>query len=126
MEPGGAETLDPRGAPPDSRRPPDPDTQQANKRAPRGRPAVCDDATGRRRRRAACSYPQVERQAADRIHRLGQFRPIRVVRLTVAGTVEDRLLKLQEKKQLVFESTVGRSTEALARLTAEDLAFLFS
>ena len=68
----------------------------------------------------------MSRQAADRIHRLGQYRPIRVVRLTVAGTIEDRLLKLQEKKQLVFESTVGRSTDAATRLTADDLAFLFS
>lgn len=32
---------------------------------------------------------------------------------------------LQEKKLLVFESTVGRSTDALTKLTAEDLAFLF-
>ena len=69
--------------------------------------------------------PAVERQAADRIHRLGQFRPITVIRFVVSGTIEDRLLKLQEKKMLVFESTVGRSTDALSRLTAEDLAFLF-
>lgn len=57
--------------------------------------------------------------------RLGQYRPITVIRFVVTGTIEDRLLKLQEKKLLVFESTVGRSTEALTRLTAEDLAFLF-
>ncbi len=32
----------------------------------------------------------------------------------------------QEKKQLVFEGTVGRDVEALARLTEDDLRFLFS
>jgi DNA repair protein RAD16 len=33
---------------------------------------------------------------------------------------------LQEKKQLVFEGTVGRDVEALTRLTEDDLRFLFS
>jgi DNA repair protein RAD16 len=32
----------------------------------------------------------------------------------------------QEKKQLVFEGTVGRDVEALARLTEDDLRVLFS
>ena len=31
----------------------------------------------------------------------------------------------QEKKQLVFEGTVGRDVEALGRLTEDDLRFLF-
>ena len=31
----------------------------------------------------------------DRIHRLGQFKPIRVVRFVVEDTVEDRILRLQ-------------------------------
>ena len=34
-------------------------------------------------------------------------------------------LPLQEKKQLVFEGTVGRDMEALGRLTEDDLRFLF-
>lgn len=34
-------------------------------------------------------------------------------------------LCLQEKKQLVFEGTVGKDAEALGRLTEDDLRFLF-
>jgi len=45
---------------------------------------------------------------------------------SVAGTIEERILKLQDKKQLVFEGTVGRDAEALTRLTEDDLRFLFS
>jgi phosphatidylglycerophosphatase A len=45
---------------------------------------------------------------------------------TNAGTIEERILKLQDKKQLVFEGTVGRDAEALTRLTEDDLRFLFS
>ncbi|KAL1812900.1 hypothetical protein ACET3Z_022965 [Daucus carota] len=69
--------------------------------------------------------PAVERQAQDRIHRIGQFKPIRVVRFVIEGTIEERILKLQEKKELVFEGTVGGSAEALGKLTEADMRFLF-
>lgn len=45
--------------------------------------------------------PAVEQQAQDRIHRLGQFKPMRVTRFVIGSTIEERILKLQEKKQLV-------------------------
>ena len=56
-----------------------------------------------RRACCGCRNPAVEQQAQDRIHRLGQFRPIRVTRFVIKGSIEERILKLQEKKQLVFE-----------------------
>jgi DNA repair protein RAD16 len=67
----------------------------------------------------------VEQQAQDRIHRLGQYKPITTTRFVIAGTIEERILKLQDKKQAVFEGTVGRDAEALGRLTEDDLRFLF-
>ncbi|XP_022777033.1 ATP-dependent helicase rhp16 isoform X3 [Durio zibethinus] len=69
--------------------------------------------------------PAVERQAQDRIHRIGQCKPIRVVRFVIENTIEERILKLQEKKELVFEGTVGGSSEALGKLTEADMRFLF-
>jgi hypothetical protein len=39
--------------------------------------------------------PAVEYQAMDRIHRIGQFRPIEVVRFFIADSIEDRILRLQ-------------------------------
>ncbi|XP_073226604.1 ATP-dependent helicase rhp16 [Cicer arietinum] len=69
--------------------------------------------------------PAVERQAQDRIHRIGQYKPIRIVRFVIENTIEERILKLQEKKELVFEGTVGGSSEALGKLTVADLKFLF-
>ncbi|KAK4354101.1 hypothetical protein RND71_026295 [Anisodus tanguticus] len=47
--------------------------------------------------------PAVERQVQDRIHRIGQYKPIRIVRFVIENTIEERILKLQEKKELVFE-----------------------
>jgi DNA repair protein RAD16 len=69
--------------------------------------------------------PAVERQAQDRIHRIGQYKPIRIVRFVIQNTIEERILQLQEKKELVFEGTVGGSTEALGKLTEKDMRFLF-
>uniref|UniRef100_I1QB11 Uncharacterized protein n=1 Tax=Oryza glaberrima TaxID=4538 RepID=I1QB11_ORYGL len=69
--------------------------------------------------------PAVESQAQDRIHRIGQFKPIRSMRFVIKDTVEERILQLQEKKRLVFEGTVGDSPEAMSKLTEADLKFLF-
>ncbi|XP_071736737.1 DNA repair protein RAD16 [Rutidosis leptorrhynchoides] len=70
--------------------------------------------------------PAVEQQAQDRIHRIGQYKPIRVVRFIIENTIEERILNLQEKKKLVFEGTVGGSSEALGKLTEADMRFLFA
>ncbi|KAF7805789.1 DNA repair protein RAD16-like isoform X1 [Senna tora] len=69
--------------------------------------------------------PAVERQAQDRIHRIGQYKPIRIVRFVIENTIEERILKLQEKKELVFEGTIGGSADALGKLTEADMKFLF-
>ncbi|KAJ8424588.1 hypothetical protein Cgig2_022166 [Carnegiea gigantea] len=66
-----------------------------------------------------------ERQAMDRIHRIGQHKPIRIVRYVIENTMEERILKLLEKKELVFEGTIGGSSDALSKLTEADLKFLF-
>lgn len=70
--------------------------------------------------------PAAEYQAIDRAHRLGQQKPIRAVRFVVRNTVEERILRLQDKKRLVFEGTVGGDAAALGQLSEEDLRFLFS
>ncbi|KOO30433.1 ATP-dependent helicase rhp16-like protein [Chrysochromulina tobinii] len=70
--------------------------------------------------------PAAEYQAIDRAHRLGQHKPIRAVRFVVRNTVEERILRLQDKKRLVFEGTVGGDAKALGQLSEEDLRFLFS
>jgi len=70
--------------------------------------------------------PAAEMQAIDRTHRLGQFRPIRAVRFIAEGTVEERVLQLQEKKRLVFDGTVGRDAASLKMLTVDDMKSLFT
>lgn len=41
----------------------------------------------------------MEAQAQDRIHRLGQHKPIDVTRFVIGGTIEERILKLQARSR---------------------------
>jgi DNA repair protein RAD16 len=70
--------------------------------------------------------PAAEAQAIDRTHRLGQHRPIRAVRFIAEGTVEERVLQLQEKKRMVFDGTVGRDAGSLKALSVTDMKALFT
>lgn len=60
----------------------------------------------------------------DRIHRLGQNRPVTVTRLIIENSIESRILELQEKKTAMTSSTLGDDAAAMGRLTAQDLEFL--
>ncbi|OAA70522.1 SNF2 family helicase/ATPase [Cordyceps fumosorosea ARSEF 2679] len=50
--------------------------------------------------------PFVEEQAIDRVHRLNQTVDVVVYKLTVANTVEERIVDLQEKKRLLAEQAI--------------------
>ena len=49
-----------------------------------------------------------------------------VSRIIIEDSIESRILQLQRQKELVFQSAVGADEKALARLTAEDMKFLFA
>jgi superfamily II DNA or RNA helicase len=67
--------------------------------------------------------PAAEDQAADRTHRIGQDRPVLVTRLVAEGTVEERILALQERKRALAEAALGGDAESAATggLTRDDL-----
>ncbi|KAH7568967.1 hypothetical protein ACOSQ2_012429 [Xanthoceras sorbifolium] len=71
--------------------------------------------------------PTTEDQAIDRAHRIGQTRPVTVLRLTVKDTVEDRILALQQKKREMVASAFGEDENGgrRTRLTMDDLKYLF-
>jgi superfamily II DNA or RNA helicase len=51
--------------------------------------------------------PAVEHQATDRAHRIGQDKPVFVYKLVAAGTVEEKILALQERKQKLADGIYG-------------------
>ncbi|KIK96124.1 hypothetical protein PAXRUDRAFT_826315 [Paxillus rubicundulus Ve08.2h10] len=69
--------------------------------------------------------PAVEYQAMDRIHRLGQHRPVKAIKLIVEDSIESRIVQLQEKKSAMVDATLSTDDSAMGRLTPEDLGFLF-
>jgi SNF2 family DNA or RNA helicase len=70
--------------------------------------------------------PAVEDQATDRAHRIGQVRPLTVVRLVAADTVEERVLALQQHKRSLFDQVVEGPTLDVAGLTTDVLLELLS
>jgi superfamily II DNA or RNA helicase len=69
--------------------------------------------------------PAAEAQAADRAHRIGQERPVFVYRLVAQGTVEERIVALQDRKRALFEAALG-DAGAAASLTRDDLMELLA
>ena len=71
--------------------------------------------------------PAVEAQATDRAHRIGQKKSVYVVKMIAAGSVEEKVLALQRRKQAVISATVATTDAAvMEKLTAEDIASLLS
>ena len=60
-------------------------------------------------------------QATDRAHRMGQENQVTVFRLVTSHTVEENILKLQERKRDLADSVVTEGTGSFAGLTREDL-----
>jgi DNA repair protein RAD16 len=69
--------------------------------------------------------PACELQAIQRAHRIGQTKPVKAIRFVTENSVEEKVVALQEMKQLVFDATVGQSEGAEKKLTEGDLRFLF-
>lgn len=68
--------------------------------------------------------PFVEEQAIDRVHRLNQTVDVKVYRLTIANSVESRILELQEKKRELAKAAI-EGGKAVGKLSMQDIMSLF-
>jgi superfamily II DNA or RNA helicase len=69
--------------------------------------------------------PAVEDQASDRAHRIGQKKIVTVYRLVAAGTIEEKILELKQKKKDLVSSVLTEDMGGGKQLTREDLDDLF-
>ena len=70
--------------------------------------------------------PAVERQAEDRAHRMGQTVKVNVIKYSCAGTIEERIDQILERKQRLFDQLIDDvSLNLSARLSGEELFALF-
>src|ERR1700735_4806892 len=71
--------------------------------------------------------PFIEMQAVDRAHRIGQQKPVKVHRILVENTVEDRIIDLQNSKRKLVETALDeKASKGLGRLGRQELMYLFN
>ncbi len=70
--------------------------------------------------------PAVEDQATDRAHRIGQKKVVSVYRLVAAGTIEEKILQLKQKKKDLVSAVLEEDQGGGKQLTKADLEDLFN
>lgn len=69
--------------------------------------------------------PAAEAQAVDRTHRIGQVQPVMVYRMISSGTIEEKVLALQQRKARLFSAVMDDEALFAQSLTADDIRGLF-
>jgi SNF2 family DNA or RNA helicase len=72
--------------------------------------------------------PQAENQATDRAHRIGQKNKVQVIKLITKGTIEEKILDLQQKKKVLSEKLIDENNvnQGLDKLTEKDIKDLLA
>ncbi len=69
--------------------------------------------------------PAAEAQAVDRTHRIGQTEQVFVYRMIASGTIEEKVLALQQRKARLFTAVMDDEQLFAQSLTADDIRGLF-
>ena len=70
--------------------------------------------------------PAVEAQATDRAHRIGQTRVVTAYKLITRDTVEEKILRLQDKKRAAIDAAIDSEEPLMTGLTTEELEELLA
>lgn len=65
--------------------------------------------------------PAAEDQATDRAYRIGQKKTVQVVKLLTAGSIEEKIFSIQERKKRLIDAVIKPGETFLAKLTQADL-----
>jgi superfamily II DNA or RNA helicase len=70
--------------------------------------------------------PAVEDQATDRAHRIGQKKTVYSVKLITKGTVEEKVLQMQQRKKSIIDATLEKEGDFGESFSWEDVQELLS
>ncbi|MDH5672594.1 MAG: DEAD/DEAH box helicase [Myxococcales bacterium] len=70
--------------------------------------------------------PAAQDQATDRAYRIGQKKPVFVHNLIVAGSVEERMLALQQRKRHLARSLIGGGSQVMGALEEAEIEHLLA
>jgi SNF2 family DNA or RNA helicase len=65
-----------------------------------------------------------ENQAIDRSHRIGQANTVLSYKLIARGSIEEKILKLQDRKRELFDAIISTDGASLKALTEEDIEYI--
>jgi len=65
-----------------------------------------------------------ENQAIDRSHRIGQDKTVLSYKLISRGSIEEKILQLQEKKAEIFNNIISADSASLKAITEDDINFI--
>jgi len=65
-----------------------------------------------------------ENQAIDRAHRMGQTNKVLAYKMITQGTIEEKILQLQEKKKELFDNVISSDGASLKSMSEEDIDFI--
>ena len=65
-----------------------------------------------------------ENQAIDRSHRIGQDKTVLSYKLITQGSIEEKILQLQEKKAEIFNSIISADSASLKSISEDDIQFM--
>ncbi|MCS7073980.1 MAG: DEAD/DEAH box helicase, partial [Bacteroidia bacterium] len=69
--------------------------------------------------------PAIERQAIDRAYRIGQTKTVFAYKFISRGTIEEKILMLQQRKAKIAEDLIQTDEEIIKSLSKEELIALF-
>lgn len=67
-----------------------------------------------------------EEQAINRLHRIGQKNVVNAYSMITAGTIEEKILQLQQQKKELFDGLIEADSSSAKQLTEDDINFILS